>query len=451
MMRALAFAWLLSASCSGDPAPQDPAPAPPVAEPAGRTGDEPPDIVVIVVDTLRRDRLGTYGDTTATTPAIDRLAEDGIRYDGAVSTAPWTTPSVASLLTSRMPSQLGILTGRTQLPDDATLLSELLGPAGYATAGVISHTYCGSRWNFDQGFDVFDESGVGPPKAATGATVTDRALAILAEHPEPLFLFVHYFDPHFPYIEHPGLTAPRSADYAGPIHAGMRIVRMRKLASRLTDADRAELDRLYAGEVRYTDQQIDRLLRGLREAKRYDDALIVLTHDHGEALGDHGRIGHTGRLYGELVAAPLIVKYPGGQPRGADPRPASLLDVVPTVAAALDLELPPGALGHPLSGPAPADDRLLLSETSKGARLRAVSGLGHRLIRDDERGRTELYDLVADPSETTDLADAPGSAELRAHLEGQLSAWPQPEHAGASADIDEAERERLRALGYLDE
>ena len=431
----------------------------------GGADPRPPDVVLIVVDTLRADRLSCYGYERETSPRLDRLAAQGVRYARAQSQAPWTTPSIGSLMTSRFPTELGILTERSVLSEDEVSLAEALAAGGYATAAVVSHSFCSSEWNFDQGFEHFDESNVLGHDAVTSEAVTARALealdALLANPGggrRPFFLWVHYFDPHFAYIAHEDFPFPGPADYDGPVSSGMKYSLLRKMNETVDADDLEEVRRFYDSEIALTDHWIGVLLDGLRARGCWDDALVVVTADHGEEFNDHGYMGHSRTVYQELVRVPLIVKYPraragapGATAGAVIERPVALLDVYPTV-----LEVTGTA---PLPGPPRAGVSLLdrgaerplplVSETARQGGVRGVVEGGHKLVHRLREGHFELYDLEADPAELRDLAAT--EPERVAELRSRLDLWERAVRPGASAEreLDEDELERLRELGYL--
>jgi arylsulfatase A-like enzyme len=408
-------------------------------------------VVVVVIDTLRWDRTTVHGHTRDTTPHLATLAADATLYERAYAQAPWTTPSIGSLLSSRYPSDLGIQHYRRALPDDAVMLAEPLQQAGFRTGAVVSHSYCATEWGFQQGFDSFDQAAIGDPDDESSAQVTDTALAFLREvGDQPFFLFVHYFDPHFAYLDHDGFGFAAAPDYQGPIRSGLRIRKLRKLVPGLQADDWDELLRLYDLEIAHTDQQIGRLVAGMKELGLYDDSLLVVTADHGEEFGDHGRWGHTVRLHDEVVRVPLMVRYPGDTPARVQ-RPVALVDVMPTLLAALDLPGPDGMVGADLRAPA-AQPRPVFTETSKGARMDAVVMGRHKLIRDHEADTWALYDLEADPREQTELAAA--HPEVLGELQGLLDGWrgraTDGTVSGDRVEISAEDAARLEALGYLE-
>ncbi|MBZ0269580.1 sulfatase, partial [bacterium] len=373
-------------------------------------------------------------------------------YESAYAQAPWTTPSVGSLLASRYPQSLGISQRRSAVPEEPVLLPESLRDAGYDTGAVVSNLFCSARWNFDQGFAFFDESAATGYEDVTSDDVTDRAIEFVdRERDTPFFLWVHYFDPHFLYRLHPEFVPP--SDYEGLINDELPYQKLNLLEAKgLTDADIDELRRRYDSEVAYTDREVGRFLDHLRARGRYEDALIVFTSDHGEAFLEHGILGHGRSLQQELVHVPLLMKIPGLAP-GVVESTVQLVDVVPTVLARLGLPEPStGIVGRSLLReadevePTPAFFSTLL-----GGDTRGVVTAGTKLIEHLPTGQRQLHDLDADPAEARNLAaEEPETVEALTVL---LDAWAEQVREGkeraVELDLTEAERERLEALGYV--
>ena len=413
-------------------------------------------VVMVVVDTLRRDHVSCYGYERETTPHIDALAADGVRFETAYSQSPWTTPSLASLLTSRLPQELGLRSKQSVVPDDAVLLGEMLEPYDYATCAVVSHKFCSERWNFDQGFAAFDDTNALGHQAVTSPDVTERALEFVdqrANDGQPFFLFVHYFDPHLSYIDHPETGFERPADYTGPVRPKHELAELNKIE--LQPADRAELERLYDTEVAFTDRHVGRLFERLREHGLYDDALIVVTSDHGESFLDHGELGHGRTLYGEVLNVPLIVKYPEAYTRaGSRTQPVALLDVVPTVLDVVGVPAPVLLHGHVL-GRAPRS-RTIPGFTHMNGGLRSLCDVRFKLIERPATGERELYNLARDPEEQNNMLErgAIGLAgQVLDRMQAEQKSWDarlQP-IAPQSIRLGPATLESLRELGYAGE
>lgn len=407
--------------------------------------------MLLVVDTLRADHLGSYGYARDTSPHLDALAADSIRYTRAFTPAPWTTPAMAALMTSRHPSTLGITNVQSPLPRDVVLLSEMLKEAGYTTGAFVSHSFVSEKWGFARGFDTFDESNVQGHMATTSPGLADLAIAWLEERGgegAPFFLLVHFFDPHFAYLEQPGFRfGGADPDYDGPVHSGALPSRFAAAPESLSKADLRELERLYDSEIALTDREIGRLLDHLRSAGLYESALTIVTADHGEEFLDHGALDHAKTLYDELMNVPLLVKLPGRSPATVD-RPVTLVDVLPTLADWLDVEPPAGTHGVSLL----ADEdalRPIFLETQRLRRLRGVVRGDLKLIVDLESGKVELFDLSTDPDERTDLSDSrPEEVEtLRRLVEGFGA--ERVREGREPLELTDEERARLKALGYL--
>lgn len=384
--------------------------------------------LLITVDTLRADRLGCYGSRTVKTPNMDRLAEKGGLFSRAFAHTTTTLPSHANILLGSTPlvhgvhENAGFVVGREFLT-----LAEFLKAAGYATAAVVGAFPLDSRFGLDQGFDLYDDDieNRDARKFAYGErraeVVVTRASAWLRDRRAPWFLWVHLFDPHHPYEPpEPFLTPYR--------------------------------DRPYDGEVAYTDAEIGRLLEAVSRADPAGNTLIILTSDHGEALGEHGEVTHGFLAYNPTLWVPLIVASPGGRPRRIA-QTVSHIDIFPTVCDILGLETPTSASGRSLA-PALAGRELpgrpvyfesLYPYYQRGwAPLRGVVDGGKKLIASPI---PELYDLSRDFDERVNLAGRAGGESLRRTLDGLLA----EQAAGPSnlAKPDARTRETLASLGYI--
>ncbi|MEM1451444.1 MAG: sulfatase [Planctomycetota bacterium] len=412
-----------------------------------------PNVVLVVVDTLRRDHLSAYDYERDTSPALRALAEESVRYDAAVAQAPWTTPSIASLLTSRYPRALGIRGEKTALSDGEVMLAEALQGAGYDTAAVISHSFLGSGWNFDQGFEVFDEENVQGHAAVTSQGVTDEALRQierLAAADDPYFLFVHYFDPHAAYVEHDPFPFGGRDGYDGRIRSGMLFRELRQIEDEVDASDTDELRRLYDSEIAFTDSHLARLFDALRGTGAWDDTIVVVTADHGEEFLDHGQLGHAKSLYEELVGVPLIVKphASAAVAPGVVTETVALLDVMPTVLALTNVPAVRGLEGEPLF-PAPPEGRSLFTETARANNWAATYDGRWKLVA---RGRNNasLFDLESDPGEQNDVAaEHPDVVErLVATVQTWRAEQKEKARSGAAVELDAAQRQRIENLGY---
>jgi len=313
--------------------------------------------ILVLVDSLRADHVGAYAGL-ALTPRIDELAAHGSVFRSAYATSSWTRPSVASLFTSRYPSALGVEAKLDALPPAAPTLAETCRAGGVVTLGVSTNGNAGSQWGFDRGFSSWlhpeekhsypDDFGMVPAEV-----VTREALGLVDAVPagSRFLLFLHYTDPHDPYLPHPELT--RSEPVAGRFDGSRReLSRLDALdPDQRTAADEERIRQLYAGEVRYVDTWIGQLLDGLSERGLLSEALVVVTADHGEGLFDHEARAHGRMPHEEQIRIPLIVRFPAAWnvPPGVVERTASLLDVAPTVLAGLGLPSDAGHKGRDLA------------------------------------------------------------------------------------------------------
>jgi arylsulfatase A-like enzyme len=435
-----------------------------------------PDVVVIVADTLRADRLGSYGNDRGLSPFLDGLAADGARFARTYAACSWTNPSVASLFTGRYPSQHGVGRFDSKLPAEDVTLAERLGEAGYARFGFTANFRLTEDLGFGQGFQAwFPYVGDGS-KVRVGRIVHD-ALAFIDELKlgagpfwrrwmrPPLFLYVQLMEPHAPYLP----PAPFRERFAPPAAAGTDdevnddVIDPARW-SRLDAADLDLLRGLYDGEVASLDAGLAPLFEGLRARGFLEDGIVVVTADHGEEFREHGFLGHGTNLYDDQLRVPLLLRVPGGRAGVVVEEPVSLVDVAPTLLDLLGLapeprhegrSLAPGLYGH---GAARRDVLAELLPTSpKGDLARHDAALVRwpaKLLLDrtppDVPVRTELYDLANDPGETRD--DPPVLASERPGLLAALQAWRTALGTRASAHeqgtVTPAMQERLRALGY---
>ena len=401
-----------------------------------------PDIVLIVVDTLRADHLGVYGCPQPTSPRIDALASRATVFDAAWGAAPWTLPSVMSIVTGRYPSSHRVENDGLRLASDVPTLAQILKARGYATGGFVSHVYVTAPYGFERGFDTFDDFGLSRPGYRLEARleppadkVTDAALRWLrTQRGRPVFLFVHYFDAHWPYEPPDATRALFPSSYRGPLDATWdSISKFQDPARPMPDDYRQFLLARYDGEIRFVDQQIGVLLDGLQQEQRAGRAWVVLTADHGEEFKDHGSIGHGRQLYEEVVRVPLVVAGPAGpgtaQTRAArrSARPVSGVDLLPTIVDLAGGAPPAGLDGTSFAATLRADaeaadsasaaggtDRPILSETVRlNAYRRAVRVGALKLIDSMDESRTELFDLTADPKETRDVSASRRDDRLR--------------------------------------
>ncbi|OQY66867.1 MAG: hypothetical protein B6D46_09030 [Polyangiaceae bacterium UTPRO1] len=434
-----------------------------------------PDIVLIVIDTLRADHLGAYGYARAQTPRLDALAAAGTRFDAAYATCSWTLPSVASILTGRYPVEHGAQRLSSVLGDAQVTLAETLAAAGYQTFGISANTaVVNAESGLAQGFarfEVIEERGPqsGPdlvwmengtyrvPPEATADVVTDAALAMVAarDASRPYFLYAHYFDPHSSYS--PPLAYALKFGVAADDPMRGPAQRLAAISGKTPPALLETLKALYDAEIAFMDTEIGRLIDGLGLADTPRHTVVVVTADHGEEFADHGGIQHGRSLYQEMLHVPLFVAgggFPAGRVVGTT---VSSISIVPTLAELARAEAPPGLAGRSLvaelrGGAAPST--ALFADLPAGAVHRsAVIDDAWKLVLD--RGfRPILYDLVGDPGETRARND--GEAARAQALQRAIGEHNKAGYAARAAAppgervLDDHRRDRLRALGYVE-
>lgn len=421
--------------------------------------------LLILIDTLGMNQVSLAADGHS--PRLAELARQGVLFANATATAPWTQPSLASVLTGLLPAQHGVRVLGGILQPDRETLPELLEARGFETAAIVSHELLGENYGFAQGFEHFDASHIGGHGGITSQQVSDAAIEWLeAREPErPFFLMLHYFDPHYAYQHHPEFS--RTDGYRGPLSPGIGIEKLLALRPTLGPADVEYLIGLHREEVAFTDAAIGRLLAHLDAAGLAADTLVVATADHGEEFMERGWIGHTRTLYQELLQVPLVFRHPALPARRID-TPVSLLDLAPTLAELLGVAFPetPGSgvsFARSLRNPkVPVAERDVLAEVTYLPRtpgneqaelMRAVKTSVQRgslkAIHDATSGQTELYDLALDPGELHNLYPGhPRAAELAERLKSYEAIAGHASAAQVKSLIEEEAR-RLEALGYL--
>ncbi|MGA8808767.1 MAG: sulfatase-like hydrolase/transferase [Thermoanaerobaculia bacterium] len=395
---------------------------------AGEFANAP--VILITIDTLRADHLSVYGAKLVDTPAIDRLAADGIAFENAYAHVPLTFPSHATILTGRLPYENGVRSniGYTLDPNAYPTLPRLLSEHGYATGAAVSayvlrrDTGFGSLFDFyDDSMEVWESATLGALQRHGGETVRAALGWLDKVNGKPFFLFLHLFEPHSPYEP---VEPFRSKYAANP----------------------------YDGEIATADAILGRFLADLDKRGLYDKSLIILAGDHGEGLGDHGESEHGVLLYREVLHVPLIVKLPGRYLAGKRvSAPAQLVDILPTITTAVGSRVPDGLPGMSLidlaEGRARAE-RKVYSETLYPrlhlgwSQLRSFTDSHDHYI---ESPAPELFDVVTDPREIHNIR---GERRRDANaLASELAKVPLNLQAQKAANSEEMAR--LSALGYL--
>jgi len=400
-----------------------------------RGAERDPNLLLVTVDTVRADHLGSYGYSAAVTPFLDRLAGEGVRFDAVSSTVPLTLPSHATMLSGLLPLHHGLRNnGVGALPAGTGTLATLLAGSHYRTGAFVGAFVLDGRFGLKPGFEVYDDEIPRDPKAGVsleaerpGREVVDRALDWLAQKDNrPFFLWVHLYDAHAPYTPPPAWAAR---------HPG----------------------RPYDGEISEVDEQVGRLLAELDRQGLAKRTVVAVAADHGESLGEHGELTHGLLLYEPTLHVPLILRAPGRLAPRVVRAPVSLVDLAPTLA---------GLLGKTFAGPGlkPRDGRDLAADLLAGREPGAaevyaesqypaifgwspLAALRRRELKYISAPRPELYDLAKDPKETTNLLDrgpagpSQGFAARLAEIETGAVATP-------TLAADAETRARLASLGY---
>src|SRR6185437_1326717 len=289
---------------------------------------KPPNVLLITVDTLRADHLSCYGYARKTSPYIDGLAREGVRFSRAYTVIPLTGPAHLSLFTRRYPQENGVRRNGVALPDDRAIvtLPQILRSHGYQTGAFISSwPLLGRLTHLDHYFASYDEDLPRTYQLFNSSRyaedVTPRALKWLHKHAnkkKPFFLWVHYFDPHEPYLYRAAFDPP-DVDKAHPYQPPK-------------DRDMRDRMRNYDSEVYYADHNIGKLLDALDASHIKDSTVVVLVADHGESLGQHDYVGHGLHLFEGIIHIPFIIRYPGHVKAGqVIDKPVSIIDLMPTV------------------------------------------------------------------------------------------------------------------------
>jgi choline-sulfatase len=433
-----------------------------------------PNVLLLVIDALRPDHVGAYGYPLATTPTIDALARKGVLFLDATSSSSYTRAAVPSILASVHPAAHGVFSQGGQvemLSEEITTLAETLKARGYATAAFAPNPSLHRTFNFDQGFDLYDDDfqvGAGPAHEAheTARKIHTRFLRWLSSNRErPYFAYLHYRDVHGPYVPPPPYDSmfPRSGE--------RRILNRLELRSRPIDLrtpvrfrDLDSYIERYDGDIRYTDDHLAKLLAALDKEGLLENTVVFLTADHGESFLEHDAWTHGTGLYEEQTRVPLLMVLPKERSAGLRvEQPVQTIDLYPTVLELLGLEIPAALQGRSLFGALEGEAdplRPVFSEARVNRRkqatswgqLVAVRRGGWKLIYNRTNRKIELYHLKEDPAETRNLVER--EPERARELLRLISAYDRDSAArGYRAKGQDALPpdvvEGLRALGYV--
>lgn len=442
-----------------------------------RLADPRPDVVIVSLDTVRRDRLGLYGYDRPTSPHLDRFAPRALVFDRAYAPAPWTLPSHVSLLSGLWPDRHGVTGARGRIPDSLPWLPELLRRAGFRTIAATGGGYVGPAFGFARGFDLYGT--VDPARPArgladqAGATGRQRRAARRAEASRahllaeierpvrpPLFAFVHTYVAHEYGASEEDLRAvgadgPMLERAKRPVDAQALLRRAEKAqAGAEGEALRREVALRYDAALREADRLVRDVVSALERAGTLERSVVVVLSDHGEELGEHGAFGHGHALHEELLRVPLLLRAPSVE-AGRRSDPVSLVDVVPTIARLAGVVPSRGLDGRDLLAPIPKRPRPLLARGDRRSSVyhALLHGRFKLCVRRDADGTetVRLFDLASDPGERRDLSQE--RPRLARTLAETLAQWIErlesERSAGGEAALTPEVEAELRALGYL--
>lgn len=398
-------------------------------------------VVLISIDTCRADHLGCYGYSRNTSPNIDAIAADGVLFNHAIAPTPITLPSHSSMLTGTTPLYHNVRDNHNyRLSEENVTLAEILQKEGFATGAVVGSFVLDSRFGLSQGFEAYNDNIEKGGRKRAGfherdaQETTTFANAWLMRHSrKKSFLFLHYFDPHEPYVPHD--------DFVFTSYSFLNLTRDR-----------------YDGEIAYTDHCIGQVIKKLKELKIFDKTLLIITADHGESLGDHSEITHAYFIYHSTIHIPLIIKAPGGPKNVKVDQVTGLVDIVPTVCGFLGIAVPPEAEGRDVRaffapGSASKEARFIYSETLLPTKygLSPILGLTGNRWKYLHSAKPELYDIVRDPHEKRDLFEKEHARvdlmqeRLKAVLKNSIIESTMDSRKVLGADAVK----RLKSLGYV--
>lgn len=435
----------------------------------GQAGPTPElrNVVLVSIDSLRADHVGCYGYERATTPTIDRLAEEGVRFAHATTPSSWTLPAHATLLTGTDQWRHQAIRTDSVVSPSVTFLGEMLQSRGYHTVGFYAGPFLDPRYGFGRGFEEYvscygiEEERRRPSLTRshsihTNPVLRERLDAWIARKPEtPFFAFIHMWDVHFDYVPPPRYVKMFDPSYEGRLD-GRRIAK-EGFRLKLPERDLAHLLARYDGEIRYTDDTLGAMLHALDEAGLLEETLVIVTADHGEEFLEHGGKGHQRTLFQEVTGVPLVFWAKNGLPRGkVVESQVSLADVAPTILDLLGIAPEDAIDGSSLASlwTDEKPDRRVVGVLYRGEPLRIRSATIQTRSRKVLRGRGTdewvSYDLERDPTETRPQPvepDDPLRLELAREIDERLG---RIDEKGTAEPIPEPLERQLRALGYLE-
>lgn len=439
-----------------------------------RAPEPAPNVLLISVDSLRPDHLGCYGYGRETSPAIDRLAAEGVRFETVVSSSSWTLPAHVSLLSSLPCEAHGVVKGDLKARQGIVFLAEVLREAGYTTAGFVAGPYLSADFGFLQGFEHYDDYTVASvvPRPPFDEVTSPVSVSLVEDwvrawrrgrNRRPFFVFLHLWDVHYDYVPPPPYDTMFDARYTGTI-TGRGFESNEGIHMGMAQRDLDHIIALYDGEIRYTDVHVRRLFETLQSLGAFDTTVIVLTADHGEEFFEHGNKGHRQTLFDETILVPLVIRYPPKVRRGVVVSDqVSILDIAPTILSLAGINRPHG-FGTSPSGLVAGESLLpaiagrsrpsssSLARSDLHGVLKSVRSTQDKMIWDGRNDRLVYFDLILDPMERSGIFDpeTERAESLRSQLAESVVDWTTTEPLVEHGQLEEQVVERLQALGYVE-
>jgi len=424
-----------------------------------------PSLLLITIDTLRADHLPFYGYKRNTAPFLGRLAEHGIVFTNAYSTSSWTVPAITSLATGVYPCSHGVVRGvvrrvhvyeQKPIPHTLSTLPEQLQVLGYRTYAVTANYHLTKELGFGRGFDRY---------ACVGFCAAEKVNKVFLEWKReielqkgPVFVWLHYFDPHLPYsARQPWLhryQADETKMESNIISATARPAQLRQLIKRKGHRILTLAQSHYDSEINYCDEQIKKLFQEFPLLEQYT---MIFTSDHGEEFLEHGKLTHDRDLYNETVRIPLFIRLPGQASAANSREVVSIIDIAPTLINIAGGKIPPPWQGRALinkNGPVPSqEERYVFAHLHRNINLplNALIGLSWKLITNDKTQERELYNLQNDPGERNNLAKSQ-SETLKQQSEifrKLVLSFPPAPVTQEKKTFQKEKEDELRSLGYL--
>ena len=423
-------------------------------------------IILVIIDTCRRDSLSCYGCPRPTTPNLDALAEDGVRFANAISHSPWTLPSIATILTGQYAMVHGAWgepkTYRCYaLRDDINTAPELLAEAGWSTHGLVNAIWLHGDFDLDRGFVNFSYHGAQADRIRRADETISEAIEQLRKHrSRKNFMMIHLYDPHLSYYPPESMAPKFRQGYRGPLTVPVRPKDMNNLKEARHDVEGRRFARLvYDEEVFVVDEQLGILFSALKKMGMYERCTIVVTSDHGEEFWEHDSFGHGRTLYAEQLDVPLIIKPPVdfARARPVIPERVRLIDVMPTIMDFATVPITKSVSGESLialmTSAERTADRDAYSEQahSDPDKLSLMSGQYKAIVFPPDN-RVELYDTSLDPSDSRDLSAERG--DVAQELVQRIQQTDHQLRAQASrlprrlVNLSRQREQTLRDLGY---